>query len=330
MLFSLCGCDKPAVSEDLYGLPGTWMLQKMTFPIGNTRYYPHHRQHICLIIGRDTTFYSCLFNYTKTGVVVLDGLMGKSEIRPNGENEYLLFENGAKRPLTVINDTTIVIQRHGIQYTWIRDTHMSESCVQEMCDIVSHEAKNPNGEFMQYAISTSELELQSTNYRLIGSLALLLLLLLFVAVYTYRVQVRKKRIERHLLQIKEESSLRPHQVAQVMQDVVDEFFVSDNYLLLKQKIDKGKVLTPQEWRDLEKHLKAVFPGFAHHLSSLCQMSLTEWRVCLLIKLRCTPSEVAGAVARDISTISSIRSRLYKKVFDKNGSSKDWDDFIHSL
>ena len=29
-------------------------------------------------------------------------------------------------------------------------------------------------------------------------------------------------------------------------------------------------------------------------------------------------------------ISSMRRRLYKKVFDKDGSGKDWDEFILSL
>ena len=32
----------------------------------------------------------------------------------------------------------------------------------------------------------------------------------------------------------------------------------------------------------------------------------------------------------VTTISSIRSRLYKKVFQKKGGSRDWDDFIATL
>ncbi len=330
MICSFWGCNKSNPSEELYGFPGAWLLQKITFPVGYERHYPQDKQHVCLIIGRDTTFYTCRFHYTETGVAVLAGAMGKSDIKPDGENEFLLFENGAKRPLTVINDTTIVIQRYGIQYTWIRDTKMSESCVQEICNIVAHAAEHPDDELTQYAISTSERELQTINYRLFGSLALLSLLLLFVGFYTYRVQQRKKRIERQLSQIKEEVSLRPHQVSQVMQDVADEFFASDYYRMLKQKVANGKMLNQQEWTELEEQLKTIFPDFIRHLSALCQLSVTEWRVCLLIKLRFTPTEIAGTIAKETSTVSSIRSRLYKKVFNKAGSSKDWDSFIHSL
>ncbi len=330
MICSMWGCKPSNPSEELYGLPGAWLLQKMTFPAGYEWYYPQNKQHVCLIISRDTTFYSCRFQYTETGVVVLAGAVDKSDIKPNGENEFLLFENGSKRPLTVVNDSTIVIQRYGVQYSWIRDTKMSESCVQEICNIVAHTAENPDDELTQYAISTSERELQTTNYRLIGSLALLLLLLISVATYSYRILQRKKRIERQLAQIKEEASLRPQQVARVMQDVADEFFASDYYRTLKQKIAKGKVLNPQEWTELEGQLKSVFPDFFRHLSALYQLSVTEWRVCLLIKLRFTPTEIAGTIAKETSTISSIRSRLYKKVFDKAGSCKDWDSFILSL
>ncbi len=330
MIFSLGSCKHSKPSEELYGLPGTWILQKMTFPAGYERHYPQNKQHVCLIIGRDTTFYNCRFHHTETGVVVLAGAAGKSDIKPNGENEYLLFENGAKRPLTVIDDTTIVIQRYGVQYTWIRDKKLSESCVQEICNIVTHAAKHPDDELTQYAISTSERELQTINYRLLGSLALLLLLLLFVAAYTWRVQQRKKRIERQLSQIKEETSLRPQQVAQVMQNVADEFFLSDYYQMLKQKIAKGKVLNLQEWEELEEQFKTVFPDFVRHLSALCHLSVTEWRVSLLIKLRFTPTEIAGCIAKETTTISSKRSRLSAKVFSKAGSSKDWDNFIHSL
>ena len=37
-----------------------------------------------------------------------------------------------------------------------------------------------------------------------------------------------------------------------------------------------------------------------------------------------------AKPQDTSSISSIRSRLFYKVFDKKGSSKEWDEFIHTL
>jgi hypothetical protein len=60
------------------------------------------------------------------------------------------------------------------------------------------------------------------------------------------------------------------------------------------------------------------------------MSELEYQVCQLIKLRVAPSDMAVVLARDASTISTVRSRLYKKVFGRKGGAREWDDFILSI
>ena len=86
----------------------------------------------------------------------------------------------------------------------------------------------------------------------------------------------------------------------------------------------------QEWKELDRRLKVVFPRFSSSLYGLFNLSPTEYQLCMLLKIRSTPSEIALVLKKDKSTISSIRRRLYKKVFDKDGSGKDWDEFILSL
>jgi hypothetical protein len=56
----------------------------------------------------------------------------------------------------------------------------------------------------------------------------------------------------------------------------------------------------------------------------------EYQTCLLIKLRIAPTDIATILSRDTSTISTVRSRLYKKVFDKKGGAREWDEFIMSI
>ena len=82
--------------------------------------------------------------------------------------------------------------------------------------------------------------------------------------------------------------------------------------------------------ELERQLNVVYPSFTNHLFSLYPMSELEYQVSLLIKLRISPSDMANVLARDISTISSTRSRLYQKVFHRKGSSREWDDFVLSI
>jgi hypothetical protein len=81
---------------------------------------------------------------------------------------------------------------------------------------------------------------------------------------------------------------------------------------------------------MEERLKRVYPGFTSRLRNLYPMSELEYQVCLLIKLRITPTEMADVLSRDGSTISTVRSRLYKKVFGSKGGARDWDEFVLSI
>ena len=123
---------------------------------------------------------------------------------------------------------------------------------------------------------------------------------------------------------------RPVVVADAMKQVENEFFRSEYYLDLRRHIEAGNNIRPEEWKELERRLKMVYPRFSSSLYGLFNLSPTEYQLCMLLKIRSTPSEIAMVLNKDKSTISSIRRRLYKKVFDKDGSGKDWDEFILSL
>ena len=86
----------------------------------------------------------------------------------------------------------------------------------------------------------------------------------------------------------------------------------------------------EEWDELEQRINPVYPGFTNKLFNLCPLSVLEYHVCLLIKLHVPPTEMASILCKDRSSISAIRSRLYKKVFQQKGSSKLWDEFVLSL
>jgi hypothetical protein len=51
---------------------------------------------------------------------------------------------------------------------------------------------------------------------------------------------------------------------------------------------------------------------------------------MLTKLRIPPTDMASVLARDVSTISTVRSRLYGKVFGRKGGAREWDEFILSV
>ena len=51
---------------------------------------------------------------------------------------------------------------------------------------------------------------------------------------------------------------------------------------------------------------------------------------MLVKLEMKPVDIASLTARSQSTVSSIRTRLFKKFFGKNSSPQEWDNFIQTF
>lgn len=77
----------------------------------------------------------------------------------------------------------------------------------------------------------------------------------------------------------------------------------------------------------------MYPAFNTTLQSGRYMSDLEWKVTMLIKLEFKPADIARCVHRSKETISSVRRRLFQKVFSAEKgkpSPKDWDEYIRSL
>ena len=107
-------------------------------------------------------------------------------------------------------------------------------------------------------------------------------------------------------------------------------FSSDIYLRLKSLLAQGRSLSDQDFLLLNQVVNSVYANFTERLYSLCKMSNHEYHVCLLVKVRVQPKDIAALTAHSKESVASTRSRLYQKVFGKKGSSKEWDDFILSL
>ena len=101
---------------------------------------------------------------------------------------------------------------------------------------------------------------------------------------------------------------------------------------LKNGLTKSESLnTTKALAELEKCVNDIYPEFKHKLISICGVNITEYNVSLLLKSGFSPSEISKLLSKSNETISSIRRRLMKKVFNqKNASPKLWDEFISSL
>jgi regulator of replication initiation timing len=107
-------------------------------------------------------------------------------------------------------------------------------------------------------------------------------------------------------------------------------FGSDVYLRMKSLLAQGRGMNDHDFVELNQVVNSVYTNFTERLYSLCKLSNHEFRVCLLVKVRVQPKDIATLTAHSKEGIATTRSRLYQKVFGKKGSSKEWDDFVLSL
>ena len=107
-------------------------------------------------------------------------------------------------------------------------------------------------------------------------------------------------------------------------------FESDVYLRMKHLMAEGRSMGEEDWQQLSVIVNHVYTGFTEKLCSLYKMSEQDYRVCLLIKVRVQPKDIASLTAHSKESVASTRSRLYQKIFGQKGSTRDWDEFILSL
>lgn len=283
-----------------------------------------------LRIYDDSCYYECQIMAAPSGKMLIPTNWEHYTLIDRGQRNYLYLQEDNTHPLTVADDSTIVIQETGTKFTWKLYTGFDEDMVEEIRNIIKYDTNDDDEAAHRYLFSYAERKLATANHTLIYILIGIILAVLLFLNYVYRMYQNKKRVEQQLHLLEQEREAIPEPVRKAMSSVEEDFLQSSFYTSLRAKITRGDRISKADWDELEEHFKHVYPRFASSLLTLCSMSLTEFQVCRLLKLGCTPSEIANVLCKDVSSISSIRSRLYKKVFGRKGSSKEWDEFIRSL
>ena len=103
--------------------------------------------------------------------------------------------------------------------------------------------------------------------------------------------------------------------------------VSPETMALRKRCAATELPTEGEWQRFQTMIDSHCDGFSQHLSSIYKLSRQELRVCLLIKARFKPSEIAILTAHSKEAITSTRRRLYKKMTGAYGSPEMLDKLI---
>ena len=332
MALLLSACNKRTEEERQYLLQGAWVLSHSESPMGvKCDFSMEGNGTFCLVYDGDSMLYECRIMQTSAGMVILPTEKCDVTLIDKGGGEFLYLEHGDPHPLNLVGDTLLTIQRMGALYTWKREDQLYREWGSEISHIIINEFESDNTDNAQRYVLSYIIREQERTIQWFGYFSVFIVLLALIAVHLAIVSRRdKRRLQLQLQQIQEVQEYRPKALKKVVENIEKDFFSSDAYLLLQQRMAEGNYLNKQDWKEVEQQLQTVYPGFSSQLRSLYPLSELEYQVCLLIKLRIPTKDIAAVLARDVSTISTVRSRLYKKVFGHKGGAKEWDDFILSM
>lgn len=325
LAFLLASCSQTGGKNSI-DIKGTWILESIQDRSGENSEYPQN-DISWLRIYDDSCYYQCRILNAPTGIMIVPDRTGDYTLLESGKDSYIYMQEDGKHPFAIESDSTITIQEVGCKYTWKVCNDFDEEKIMTIVGIVKNDVNHNGDSANRYVFSYAEDKLK-TNYHVL--FYILIIVLAAGTNYIFWVRKQKKRIEQELRMIEQELRSIPEPVLEAMNSVEEDFHMTDLYISIRNKITNGEHLTEDDWKQIDEKFKNVYPRFNTTLMNVCNISQTELQVCVLLKLNSTPSEIANVLCKDISSISSIRSRLYNKYFGKKGGSKDWDDFIHSL
>lgn len=160
---------------------------------------------------------------------------------------------------------------------------------------------------------------------LILSVILIVLIIVIVYVRQQKILAKLQAEKIHCLQ----KDLAQHK--QKYNDGLQTLSQSEVVLRFHNSLsDRHVTIHESDWNELYLLFCGYLPSFETNLRRVHDLTQIEWRVCMLLKLGFSSSEIAKITNKSTTTIPSIRSRLYKKFFMIEGKASDWDVFIGSL
>lgn len=324
LVLAVAGCgvregdNRDVAEEEVFSIVGTWELNEIRFLTGqrvdvHTGYeYVWYR-----FFEEDGTYYVAELNA---------GGMGKKPLKPHEMSEYffmmspydtVFIEHGRMRGLIIMDNRTMGIDRGDYVEVYMRNDELPANVVSEIEGEVEAALRPNRGGDTQYIMPASSANDDNKGWIWIVVLVVVAAGALYL-LYKEKNKDKQPKAEKDVVEM-EEDEQENHA-----------FIHSDYYLALRQRLHEGPTLKPDEWKELETQMKSAYPKFFRKLAGMCQLSEVELRVIMLTKLGIPPSAIAIHTCREYSSISSIRSRLYYKLFGKKGGAKDLDDFIINL
>ena len=180
--------------------------------------------------------------------------------------------------------------------------------------------ESPNDSMQRQLLQEQERVLKASERRsdkvLAMIVAILLGLLLLACLLILRfVFLRKKSERRHRKQkfFHEKSA---HKIE-----------TSPETIAMQRRCAALEAPSEEEWKSFQAMIDRNCDGFSHRLLSVYKLSTQELRVCLLLKAKFKPTEIAVLTVHSKEAITSTRRRLYKKMTGIDGTPEMLDELI---
>ena len=321
-------CSEKVSTDDPQGVEGLWRLSSVSHFNGFLETFDERNlQQTLRLYGNDGICYEVKTLADKNGIMIAPQERITYTINCVDDSTCNYTENGEPCPFWRPSDEIIITQKIGFKHKWIK-----QEASQELRQAVTKAFEtDADGNYAGLqVISATEQDLKKKNNSLQYVLTFSMLMMAGIGIYLLYVLRKRRRAVNLLRRIRNESNQRPQQVNATLKRIEKAFEKSDYYIRLHRRIMRGERLNEDDWQEMEQEVKKAYPDFVHKLLTLTALSEVEFRTCMLIRLSVPPSAMADVLHRDLSSVSTIRSRLYRKVFGKKGSSHDWDEFILSL
>ncbi len=321
VLLILTSCHSGQEKYEGRGIVGAWQLTQEEWVDGSVYTEGFDRVKI---FREDGTFLSLRFPPEGDTDIVLAVDGGRFALCDSVYQEY-----GEQRWANwLIGDSLIQIKFPEKVQVWKRYAGLDAATLR----LIKEETKNfkytdETGHPLMYFLSLANLRAEARKKYVYGGIALGVLVVLAAVGYALRSRRQRRHLERKLAQFEAERQWTTEERRREREQNETRFLQTDYYRQLRKKIEAREIMTQHDWDELEAHVALLAPDFLHKFNSLRPFSEQEQRVCLLLKAHIQPADIATLTCKSQSAITLTRSRLYKKVFGRSGSAKDWDDFI---
>ena len=325
MVFMLVGCEVPqedkqkSVEED-FSITGTWELNELLLLSG---------QRVDVHTGYEYVWYRFYEDNGTYYAAELNKGNSKKPIKPHEMSEFFFMvspydtvyiEHGRMTDLNIIDNHTIGVDRGDYIEIYVKNNKIPAKRVTEIKRYIEDSLRPDHSRKTQYIVPVSSTTDNTSSW--IWIIALVACAGSLYAFYKLRFKQKESLTEKDVEERTEKK--------QGKESSEQAFILSDYYIALRPRLYEGPTLKHDEWEELEMQMKSAYPMFFRKLAEMCQLSEVELRVCMLTKLGVPPSAIAIHTCREYSSISSIRSRLYFKLFGKKGGAKELYEFIQNL